>query len=304
MRTPVKLGGYVAAVAAAAGLAFGVGTAVGPIAVDTPTHHSSGEDMTNPHAHRGAEEHAAPGGLQVSEAGYTLDLESRILDAGTSEVAFRVTGPDGAAVTAFDRSHEKELHFIAVRRDTTQFQHVHPVMDDSGTWRADVDLTPGDWRFFADFQPEGEDAMTLGVDAAVAGDYVPDPLTGETRVAHVDGYDVALGGELVPGESREITLTVTKNGEPVADLQPYLGAYGHLVALRVGDLGYLHVHPEGEPSDDTGGGPEISFAATAPSAGAYRLFLDFQHDGVVRTADFTLDATAGGQESADHGEHG
>ena len=41
-----------------------------------------------------------------------------------------------------------------------------------------------------------------------------------------------------------LTLTVTKDGQPVTDLQPYLGAYGHLVALRAGDLAYLHVHPE------------------------------------------------------------
>ncbi|WP_052869441.1 hypothetical protein [Streptomyces niger] len=34
--------------------------------------------------------------------------------------------------------------------------------------------------------------------------------------------------------------------------------------------------------------PEVSFTATAPSKGAYRLFLDFQHGGKVRTAAFTV----------------
>ena len=60
-----------------------------------------------------------------------------------------------------------------------------------------------------------------------------------------------------------LTATVSRDGEPVTDLQPYLGAYGHLVALRDGDLGYLHVHPEG----DTGPGPEIAFGTEFPSAG-------------------------------------
>jgi copper chaperone CopZ len=74
----------------------------------------------------------------------------------------------------------------------------------------------------------------------------------------------------------------------VTDLEPYLAAYGHLVALRAGDLAYLHVHPAGEPGDGkTPAGPDITFYATAPSTGDYRLFLDFQHDGVVRTAEFT-----------------
>lgn len=103
---------------------------------------------------------------------------------------------------------------------------------------------------------------------------------------------MTLDGQLTPGKSSELTLTVTKDGKPVTDLQPYLAAYGHLVALRSGDLAYLHVHPEGEPGDGTTNpGPDITFFATAPSAGPYRLFLDFKHNNVVRTAEFTVNAT-------------
>jgi hypothetical protein len=94
-----------------------------------------------------------------------------------------------------------------------------------------------------------------------------------------------------PGKASELTLAVAKDGKPVRDLQPYLGAYGHLVTLRSGDLPYLHVHPNGEPGDGkTQPGPEFSFTATAPSAGTYRLFLGFQHKGEVRTAAFTVKA--------------
>ena len=90
----------------------------------------------------------------------------------------------------------------------------------------------------------------------------------------------------------KLTLTVTRNGEKVTDLEPYLGAYGHLVALRAGDLAYLHVHPEGTPGDGvTEPGPEVVFYAQVPSEGRYHLYLDFMHEGVVRTASFTVDAT-------------
>jgi len=112
--------------------------------------------------------------------------------------------------------------------------------------------------------------------------------------APANGYEVTLTGTPVPGKATPLILTVSKDGRPVRDLQPYLGAYGHLVALRSGDLAYLHVHPTGEPGDGaTTPGPRVSFAATAPSAGAYRLFFDFRHEGKVHTAAFTVHATGG-----------
>ncbi|GAA3246315.1 hypothetical protein GCM10010469_02150 [Streptomyces labedae] len=255
----------------------------------------AGHGQTSHGAHGGAQ----PGGLSVSENGYTLELDSTILAAGLQPVSFRVIGPDGQAVTEFVPEHEKELHFIAVRRDTAGFQHVHPVRDEKGTWSTELALEAGDWRFFADIHPAGHDGtMTLGIDAAVAGPYDPRPLPEATGMARVGEYTVALDGELLPGEASELTLTVSRNGRPVTDLQPYLAAYGHLVALRVGDLGYLHVHPEGEPGDGTTApGPEIAFMAVAPSAGTYRLYLDFQHDDVVRTAEFTVRTTAAASRS-------
>ncbi|MFD5133136.1 hypothetical protein [Streptomyces olindensis] len=267
-----------------------------------------GHGHTNHGVHGGAQ----PGGLSVSENGYTLELDSTILTAGVQPVSFRVIGPDGQAVTEFTPEHEKELHFIAVRRDTAGFQHVHPVMDEKGTWSVELALEPGDWRLFADIHPAGHDGtMTLGIDVAVAGPYDPQPLPAATRIAQVGEYTVALDGELLPGEASELTLTVSRNDRPVTDLQPYLAAYGHLVALRVGDLGYLHVHPEGEPGDGTTApGPEIAFMAVAPSAGTYRLYLDFQHNDVVRTAVFTVQTTttnlrsdAAAQAAPEHRSH-
>ncbi|MFF2851917.1 hypothetical protein ACFVT5_37125 [Streptomyces sp. NPDC058001] len=246
------------------------------------------------HVSHGGHGGARPGGLSVSESGYTLEFDSTILSTGTQTVTFRVTGPDGQPVTEYTPEHEKELHLIAVRRDTTGFQHVHPVRDRKGTWSVELALEPGDWRFFADIHPAGHDGtLTLGIDASVAGQYDPQPLSNDTRTAHVGAYTVTLDGELAPGEASDLTLTVSRNGRPVTDLQPYLGAYGHLVALRVGDLGYLHVHPESAPGDGTTEpGPEITFMATAPSGGTYRLYLDFQHDDAVRTAEFTVRATS------------
>jgi hypothetical protein len=265
--------------------------------------------MSNHSAHSSHAHHAAPGGLSVSQDGYSLELDATVFAAGTQTVGFRVVGPDGQAVTAYEAEHEKELHFIAVRRDTAGFQHVHPVRDEKGHWSVELELTPGDWRFFTDIHPAGHTGtLTLGIDAAVGGAYEPQPLPAATATARTGEYTVTLDGELRPAEASELTLTVSRGGRPVTDLQPYLSAYGHLVALRVGDLGYLHVHPEGEPGDGvTAPGPEISFMAVAPTAGTYRLFLDFQHEGVVRTAEFTVrtgEAPSGHEgHRGHHGEH-
>ena len=161
-------------------------------------------------------------------------------------------------------------------------------------------LDPGAWRLFADFTPTalGEN-LTLGADLAVPGECSPAPLPPETLTAEVDGFTVVLTGSLEPGQESELTLSVRREGRPVTDLQPYLGAFGHLVVLRDGDLAYLHAHPVDEADGVAAtSGPHIRFATTAPSAGDYRLLLDFKHDGVVRTAAFT--ASAGAQEES-HG---
>ena len=50
---------------------------------------------------------------------------------------------------------------------------------------------------------------------------------------------VALEGDTAPGADTVLTTRIELDGQPVTDLEPYLGAFGHLVAIRSGDLGYL-----------------------------------------------------------------
>jgi hypothetical protein len=296
MSTPVKLAAFALGLVAVFGAAVGVGSAVGPVGpagADAPAegHDIAGEEHAAP-AEDGAAE--LPAGLMVTEAGYTLSLDRTAVPAAAqTPMSFRVLGPDGSPVTDYAESHEEDLHLVAVRRDLSGFQHVHPELDGEGVWHTSLDLSAGTWRLFADFVPaaDGENRI-LGADLAVSGSYEPAPLPTPSTTAEVDGYTVRLDGDLVPGAESELTLSVTRDGRPVTDLQPYLGAYGHLVVLRDGDLAYLHVHPGGEPGDGTTApGPDVHFRTTAPSAGTYRLFLDFRHGDVVRTAPFTVEVT-------------
>jgi hypothetical protein len=301
-RTGLKLGGLALAVAAAFGGAFGVGQLIGPVAAEpkqeTGAHDDMGGGMTEEGGHGGGHDEAAgpPKGLQVSDGGHTLEVLSTGLAAGApAEFAFRIVDEDGHAVTKFQTTHDKLMHLIVARRDLSGFRHVHPTMAADGTWRIPLTFpSAGDFRVFADFLPAGmKDGLTLGIDVPVAGAYTPAPLPPAALTAAVDGYRVTLSGELTPGATSKLTLSVDRDGVPVTDLAPYLAAYGHLIALRQGDLAYLHVHPDGEPGDGkTKPGPNIVFYAEVPSAGTYRLYLDFKHGDVVRTAEFT--AVAGG----------
>ncbi|MFF3180131.1 hypothetical protein A5767_16110 [Rhodococcus sp. 852002-51564_SCH6189132-a] len=313
MNTPAKLTGFVTAVAAVFGIALLVGAAVGPVEEQTEDPTASAHDaghgngtVTGSAAETPAVEEI-PGGLMTYRNGYALALAETDLESGEDRnLTFAINGPGGAPVTDFDVTHDKELHLIAVRRDFTGFQHVHPVLDENtGIWSVDVDLTPGTWRVFTDFTPTGGEPLTLGTDLAVAGEFVPAAPQADNRTATVDDYEVTLDGDLSSGSDAMLTLTVSKDGRPLTDLQPYLGAYGHLVALRGGDLAYLHVHPDGTPGDGTTRpGPEVVFHTSVPSAGTYHLYLDFQHDGVVRTAAFTLTAGGTGEVQPGSGAHG
>jgi hypothetical protein len=290
---PVRVAAFLAGLAVVFAAALGIGNAVGPVAEEPVTHDDEhAADASDEQAGEATPTADIPGGLMVSQNGYTFRLADTRASAGDNvPIAFTIEGPTGEPVTEYDVEHEKRLHLIAVRRDLTGFQHVHPELDGDGVWTTGLDLTAGQWRLFADFTATGADGLTLGADLSVGGDYAPAPEPSETRTARVGDYEVTLEGELTPGTDAKLTLSVTRDGRPVTDLDPYLGAYGHLVALREGDLAYLHVHPDGEPGDGrTEPGPEVVFYAAVPSSGDYRLYLDFQHDGLVRTAAFAVSA--------------
>lgn len=235
-----------------------------------------------------------PQGVSVERDGYRLtDLAApdRIGRHGT--LSFRIVDKHGAAVTAYTPEHTKDLHLIVVRSDGSEFRHVHPVLNATGTWSVPWRWTSaGSYRVYADFTPAAAaTGVTLSRSVEVGGNYAPAIPTRVSRTSSVDGYAVTISGDLRAGADSHLTTTVARDGHPVTALQPYLGAFGHLVVLRQGDLAYLHVHPEG-PEPTAGGlsGPDVGFMADVPTPGRYFLYLDFRVDGQVHTATFVLDA--------------
>jgi hypothetical protein len=288
MTAPARLGGFGVVLAVVLAAAYGVGALVGSPSesAGSGAMKSLDEGAHGGHAEMAATSSDSVGGLVASDQGYALRLAKTRLPAGRAvPVAFTVTTARGVPLRSYEIEHEKELHLIAVRRDFAGYQHVHPVRDSAGRWSARLALAPGSWRLFADFVPGdggAPEGLTLGADVEVAGSYVPARPSAVSTATTVDGYAVALDGSAHAGKGTELTFSVTKDGQAVVP-DPYLGARGHLVALREGDLAYLHVHPEED---------SLAFATTFPTPGRYRLFLDVKVDGTVRTAPFTVEVGA------------
>jgi hypothetical protein len=231
---------------------------------------------------------AAVGGLSLSSGGLTLQPSPTVFAGGKPQkLTFHITGAGGAPVTTYAVVHDKPLHLIVVRRDLAGYQHLHPTMSPDGTWSIELTLpAPGIYRMIADFTAivgGNPVATTLGSDLTVAGAYQPSPLPAPVHAVASDGFAVGYEGAPATQATQPILVSVAGPDRRSAVLEPYLGAYGHLVVLRQGDLAYVHVHPEAQLADG-----KVKFWATAPSAGTYRMFFDFQVAGKTHTAAWTV----------------
>jgi len=283
MNTVAKLAGFAAGLVVLFGGAALAGSAVGPLHDEPRATARDGMGM-------GAGDHAgekmtpqAVRGLAVSDNGLTLRLARTTAAPGRRfNLAFRVVDRRGRTVRDFDVEHTKRMHFIVVRRDMTGFQHLHPTQRADGSWSVPVTLRDaGSYRVFADFSVDGK-PHTLADDVTVDGTVRSRELPAPARSATADGLKVTLTERATrAGSESELAFTVTRNGQRVA-VQDYLGAKGHLVALRQGDLAFLHVHPDEN---------SLRFMAQFPTAGKYRLFLQFKIDGRIHTAAFTQEVS-------------
>jgi len=219
---------------------------------------------------------------------------------------FVVTHPEtGARVRDFVLNHEKLFHLFIVSADMNDYQHIHPELEADGSFKVET-LLPraGRYQLHSDFFPAGgtlqvlhRSLTTAGYRAprgAVAAALVPDASFTKT----IDGMKISLewgGAELVPGAFVRLKyqLADARTGEPVRDLEPYLGAWGHTLILDADQSDYLHSHPtetlpEGTERATLRGGPEVEFGAMFPEAGLYRIWTQFQRGGRVSTVSFTV----------------
>jgi hypothetical protein len=275
---PVRLGLFALVLIVAFGTAAALGAGVHP---GQPEPREDAMGMT---------EMGGAMGVTVDDGDFAITPATFTTTASApGRLSFRIVDRNGRVVRdGFEVEAERRMHVIVVRRDLSGYQHVHPTEGADGTWSVPVTVAdPGVYRVFSDFQRDGTKHV-LAADLTVPGSYLPRPVPAPTRTTTVDGFGVGIRHDAIrAGDDVDLAFTVARGGAPVAGIEPYLGARGHLVALREGDLSYLHMHPHDE-AEEPGG---ISFRAHFPAAGRYRLFLQFQVGESVHTAAFTLEVT-------------
>ncbi|MET0188631.1 MAG: hypothetical protein ABW212_06505 [Pseudonocardia sediminis] len=320
--TAARLGGFAIAIAVVFAGGSALGGAVGPTPTRTvadvggsgggaiggtdPNHagdHSSGGgpalDATAPGSAPAApaDPEAATMGLSSTRAGYSLVPTVTSLPwQEPTEVAFTITGSDGAPVQQFVGAPGEQMDAAVVRRDDAGYTRLRATLGPDGVWRAPVTFPgAGVWRLYAGFDPIGGPAqMDLGTDLFVSGPFGPFSFTGEQRSAQVGDYQVRLDGGLLAGGESRVFATVSRDGVPVTDLEPAQGSFGSMVAVRQGDLARFPLRPEVTgAAPDARSGPGVAFVADIPSTGSYRLFLTFTHDGTEHACEFTVGTPAG-----------
>ncbi|MGQ0843240.1 MAG: hypothetical protein ACT4QF_03800 [Sporichthyaceae bacterium] len=248
---------------------------------------------------------AKAGGFEIAEvaAPKTTGRE------GTLE--FVINGPAGKPHKAFVLELSKLMHTYVVRKDLTEFQHVHPELDEAtGRWSVPITFAePGPYRLVAEFEAIADEesgdlaGRVLGSEFTVGGgSYRAAEYSPSFGKASVDGYDLSLEPQ-ARLHGPDLTLKVTKGGADVKDLQPYLESWAHVTGFRRDNLQVVHMHPQQSPGKDVNaaGGPTLNLASMFKTPGKYRLFVQFQTAGKLRTAPIDIELTDDRQAGADHG---
>jgi hypothetical protein len=189
---------------------------------------------------------------------------------------------NGQRIRDFSLLHEKFMHFIVVRDALDEFQHLHPTLaPDGGVETEIVFPSSGTYWIFVDFQGKGEKQQTVRQEIQIAG--VPPTTSGLQPDIPVTVKSKKSRTTVSAEPSNEEWIFTfahsTMNGEPLSDLQPYLGAMGHLVVIGEKTGEYVHAHAETESAPDG----KVKFAAHIKRPGIYKVWGQFQRQGEVFT---------------------
>ncbi len=209
-----------------------------------------------------------------------LKLTPRAVKAGAPvRMRFAVRDPKTGRPAKLQLIHEKLLHLFAVSADLSYFAHEHPEVQADGSFLFDTRLpVGGEYRLLCDFYPEGATPQMIANTVYVAGsDRAPAPPP-------ASNLRVSLRTEPKQPLAGQKTMLFFRL-EPADGLEPYLGAWGHMLCASADLVDMIHTHPAWEDKSDT-----IQFNLIFPRPGMHRVWVQFQRLGVVNTASFDVRA--------------
>lgn len=244
------------------------------------------EQKSDSHGHGGEEE---SGASLVTEAVWTAENAQ----AGeTTSLRILIQDEKKNPIENFEMNHEKLMHLIVVSKDLAYFDHIHPEYKGNGEFEISTTLPAGGkYKLIADYVPLGGQTTTqtewIKVEGATRAAVPVQP--DREHAKKVDSVVVTLKNDH-PQSGQEVELAFqlvdADTQVPVNDLEPYLGAVGHVVIMSEDTEEYLHVHPVEELAK----GPEARFITEFPRAGIYKMWAQFQRKGQVITVPFVVEA--------------
>ena len=202
VNAPTTLAAYGAALVVVFGAAVGVGHAVGPVGTVAPEAAAPRHGgLHGARARRGR----PPGGLAVSQDGYTLLLD-QARDRGRRRRAARLPRPRPRRrrrPRVRPSSTTGSCTWCVVRRDATGFQHLHPVRDDAGRWTTPLDPAERrDLEGVRRLHRRGRGPPRARRRRRRRRLRRDDPAARRAAHRRVDGYTVRLDGDLVAGSEQ------------------------------------------------------------------------------------------------------
>ncbi len=241
----------------------------------------------------------------------SLLLDGEATSGSPMRLGFVVESPRGEPVRSLEHVHERPLHLLVVSEDLAEFAHIHP--EPAAGDRHEVWHTfqhGGRYRLYADYTPPGGPQRVVSFALKVGGrqrQRVPLPAAGSLN-RQTNGVGVSLAFAEPPRAGAEIGLTLRirdANGRPPESLEPWLGAWSHLVLIDPRHRAFIHAHPLDESGWMQTGGlhthstpatgaaaspPEmIRSAVIFPFAGKFKLWVQFQLAGAVIIEPFVID---------------
>lgn len=257
---------------------------------------------------------------RASEGGMTIPpLESKDLGriqlrtstapaAGRPEsLTFSIRGPHGQSIRFLEKVHERPIHLLVVSTDLSEFAHIHPELQQDESYSVShVFPHGGSYWLFVDHTRPGESQTVSRFHVEIAGPArAAVPLRADANFTKSqDGLRVTMTppARLQTGADLTFRFDVADAaGNPVSNLQPYLGAWAHIMVVSENREDFIHAHPLDDAATTADNSPWLhSHAAPGPSPssvttvtgfrrpGLYRLWVQFQQDGKVITVPYTF----------------